>query len=84
MRKQDRAENQGWSSVRKREKGRHSQQKEEKAEMWKWAGLVFWFGEEGIDAKHLEKSYWLDWKRGRDGNQHFPEASVVKIGLVQS
>lgn len=61
--------------------GRHPQHKAEKAEMGIVRAALFGLERRTGRWETLRKSYWVDWKRGREGNQHFLEAKIVKTGL---
>lgn len=79
--KQDRARNQDQSSVRPNRDEKASPTEGGKG---RDVGMValFGLGRRRDRWQALRKP--MDWKRGRDGNQHFLEAKIVKTGLAQS
>ena len=65
--------------VGKREKERHPQQKKSQR-CGNGQGWLFGLGRRSYRWKTLRKSYWLNWKRGRNGNQQCLEANAVTTG----
>lgn len=77
--KEDMDRNQGLSSVRPEREGKTSPAEGGKGrDMGIVSSALLGFGRRGDRWEAVRKSYWLGWKRGREGNQHFLEAKIVK------